>query len=105
MWLPRLSPTPVFRPGKAAVVSGTITVSDEDAKQVVNLSKYGTANCYLVNRAGADYKFRADVMGNGASTPNITPETLAPAAVRLYKQYIPSGNYKGGTEDGWEMTK
>ena len=94
--------------GKAAVVSGTITVSDEDAKQVVNLSKYGTANCYLVNRAGADYKFRADVMGNGASTPNITPETLAPAAVRLYKQYIPSGNYKGGTEDGWgddEMNK
>ena len=87
--------------GKVAVVSGEIVISEEDAKQVVDLSKYGTANCYLVNRAGSDYKFRADVMGNGAATPNITPEALAPAAVRLYKQYIPSGNYKGGTEDGW----
>jgi len=33
----------------------------------VNLSENGTANCYVVNRAGT-YKIKADVKGNGAST-------------------------------------
>lgn len=33
----------------------------------VNLSLNGTANCYVVNRAGT-YKIKADVKGNGATT-------------------------------------
>ena len=87
--------------GSTATLSITAEGSDIEIPTLIDLSQLGTANCYVVNTPDMEYKFRADVMGNGATTPNITPATLAPAAVRLYKQYIPSGFYKGGTEDGW----
>ncbi|WP_071145237.1 BF2992 family fimbrillin-A clan protein [Bacteroides ihuae] len=41
-----------------------------------------TANCYVVNTANQDYKFKATVMGNGATTPAATSgDQTAPAIV------------------------
>jgi len=41
-----------------------------------------TANCYIVNTANQDYKFKATVMGNGATTPAATSgDQTAPAIV------------------------
>ena len=41
-----------------------------------------TANCYIVNTANQDYKFKATVMGNGATTPAATSgDQIAPAIV------------------------
>jgi hypothetical protein len=41
-----------------------------------------TANCYIVNIANQDYKFKATVMGNGATTPAATSgDQTAPAIV------------------------
>lgn len=87
--------------GKTAMLSAAVVVDQEQEKSVIDLSADGTANCYIINRPETTYKLRADVMGNGATTANITPSTLAPKGARLLKQYLASGNYKGGTEDGW----
>ncbi len=46
--------------------------------EAVDLSKDGTANCYMVNRAGT-YKLNATVQGNGASTYRIKPEAINPS--------------------------
>ncbi len=88
--------------GKTATLSITAEGADIEKPTLIDLSELGTANCYVVSTPDMEHKFRADVRGNGATTPNITPEALSPAAVRLYKQYIPSGYYKGGTKDGWD---
>ncbi|WP_321480433.1 BF2992 family fimbrillin-A clan protein [uncultured Bacteroides sp.] len=41
-----------------------------------------TANCYIVNTANQGYKFKANVMGNGAITPSsIYGDQIAPAIV------------------------
>ncbi len=94
--------------GATATLSITAEGSDIEKPTLIDLSELGTANCYVINTPDMQYKFRANVRGNGATTPNITPGELNPAAVRLYKEYIPSGFYKGGTADGWgddEMNK
>lgn len=71
---------------------GTVTVTaslegnDDIAKvytivqlpEAVDLSAEGTANCYIVNKAGT-YKLNAKVQGNGAKTYKINPETLNPS--------------------------
>lgn len=69
----------------------------------VALDAAGTANCYVVTRAGA-YEFDATTMGNGAATPpdasyaagsaygkaaGITPEPLRPATAKLLWQTSP----------------
>ncbi|UKI38794.1 MAG: hypothetical protein L6V35_05310 [Alistipes putredinis] len=69
-----------------------------------NLSRSGTANCYIVNKPATTYKFDATVMGNGKATSNITPQQLAPVKARLYRQYVASGNYKNGTAYGSDGT-
>lgn len=46
--------------------------------EAVDLSADGTANCYIVNRAGT-YKLNATVQGNGATTYKINPQTMNPA--------------------------
>ena len=43
-----------------------------------DLSAEGTANCYIVNKAGT-YKINATVQGNGAKTYKISPEVMNPA--------------------------
>ncbi|WP_071145235.1 BF2992 family fimbrillin-A clan protein [Bacteroides ihuae] len=68
-----------------AVGNGTLLdLSVNDAHTVE------TANCYIVNTANQDYKFKATVMGNGATTaassiggqiaPAIVPTALFPAS-------------------------
>lgn len=69
----------------------------------VALDAAGTANCYVVSRAGC-YEFDATTMGNGAATPpdasyaagstygkaaGITPEPLRPATAKLLWQTSP----------------
>ncbi|WP_321332217.1 BF2992 family fimbrillin-A clan protein [uncultured Bacteroides sp.] len=55
---------------------------ETDLGDVYDLSQAATANCYLVNTANQDYKFKATVMGNGATTPSSTCGTqIAPAIV------------------------
>ncbi|MBP3426050.1 MAG: fimbrillin family protein [Rikenellaceae bacterium] len=71
---------------------------------VVNLSADGTANCYIVNKAGTTYKFKATVMGNGATTTGITPSTIAPTKARLARTVVASQSYKGGTAYGSDGT-
>ena len=51
------------------------TIENLNTPVEIDLSKDGTANCYVVNRAGANYKFKANVKGNGYD-----PITGAPAA-------------------------
>lgn len=85
----------------------------EGVKQTVapvmtyDLSAAGTANCYIVSTPGR-YKFKATVMGNGASTTGITPAAINPVTARLSWQVLAAGKYNGstsvyGTEYGQEM--
>ena len=52
---------------------------------ITNLSANGTANSYMVPKAGK-YKFDATVMGNGVSTRGINAQTLTPATAELLWQ-------------------
>lgn len=69
-----------------------------------NLSEKGTANCYIVKKAG-DYCFSATLMGNNAETPGISPVSLSPASVTLlWQDYYAGGEglvKKVGLEDGY----
>ncbi|MBO5759043.1 MAG: hypothetical protein J6R31_03265 [Rikenellaceae bacterium] len=67
---------------------------------VTDLSAEGTANCYIVNKANTTYKFKATVMGNGATTTGITPQAIAPTKARLANTVVASRGYKGGTTYG-----
>ncbi len=49
-------------------------VSENVTRIVKNLSDVQTANCYIVSSAG-DYKFKADVRGNGASKVSVGGRT------------------------------
>lgn len=88
-------------------ISSTIKGASENDLRVVvskgeDLSVKATANCYMVHTAGTSYKFKATVMGNGATTPasvspatgaQITPSVLAPASVKVLWE---TGSAKGG---------
>ncbi len=69
-----------------------LNFSDEE---VIDLSSDGTSNCYIVNKGGATYRFRADIMGNGATTDGITPSKIAPEKTRLMWQAVAAENYGG----------
>ncbi|MBO7168959.1 MAG: fimbrillin family protein, partial [Rikenellaceae bacterium] len=49
----------------------------------VDLSTDGTANCYILSKPSTTYKFKATVMGNGATTTGITPSALNPTTADL----------------------
>ena len=75
------------------------------ADTAVDLSRYEgktvTANCYVADEAGVEYKFPATVMGNGYTTPatsgydhngdaaGFAPETLSPASAKILWQTAP----------------
>ncbi len=67
----------------------------EVVDNAIDLSANGTANCYVVNKGGAEYCFRADVKGNGAVTEKINPEKLAPAKARLLTTHVAALYFKG----------
>lgn len=75
------------RIGKVSIVCGpeASAVTTElnviqDAYDGKDLSETGTSNCYIVNKAGAMFKFNATVQGNGKPDleKNIRVETLDP---------------------------
>lgn len=88
-----------------------VTIDDTN---VIDLSETGTANCYLVSKPNAWYKFKATVRGNGVVTAKeISPiagatqdlpagETMSPTDVELvwetngHKQVIDSYVLKDG---------
>ena len=86
-------------------ISSTIKgASETDLRVAVceDLSVKATANCYMVHSAGTSYKFKATVMGNGATTPasvspatgaQITPSVLTPASVKVLWE---TGSAKSG---------
>ena len=52
--------------GKVVTVDAVLPEFDEeDLYHPEDLSAGGVANCYIVNKAGGYYKFRADIKGNG----------------------------------------
>ena len=59
-----------------------VSVNSEDL--VTNLSKTQTANCYIIPSAG-DYKFKADVKGNGANRVSVngTPVSVLDVDVNI----------------------
>ena len=59
-------------------------VSVNSVDMVTNLSKTQTANCYIIPSAG-DYKFKADVKGNGANRVSVsgTPVTVLDVDVNI----------------------
>ena len=82
-----------------------IDVTQEGRPEVIasDLSAGGTSNCYVVSKAGT-YMFNACVKGNNATTPGITPTTLAPVSAELlWQDYYSDGtgiandiSYKNG---------
>lgn len=72
-----------------------------------------TANSYMVSQAGRTYKFKATVMGNGATTaassingqsaPAITPVALAPQSVKVLWETSGANKIIKSVElkDGW----
>lgn len=66
-------------------------MNEADARVVVpknlsmdNTGKQVTANCYIANDGNKDYKFKATVMGNGATTPASTSgDQMASAIVPI----------------------
>lgn len=59
-----------------------VSINSED--MVTNLSKTQTANCYIIPSAG-DYKFKADVKGNGANRVSVggTPVSVLDVDVNI----------------------
>ena len=47
---------------------------------ITALDGSGTANCYIATSANTWYSFNSKVMGNGKSTPSITPTALTPVS-------------------------
>ena len=90
-----------FLPGiTVGMPDWTLDEQNQGLGTIPNLSREGTANCYLVpNEADKYYAFDATVMGNGATTPadvantaDIIPTVLSPAsAVVLWEQSDPTG--------------
>lgn len=86
-------------------VTKKIDVTQEGRPEVIasDLSAGGTSNCYVVSKAGT-YMFNACVKGNNATTPGITPTTLAPVSAELlWQDYYSDGrgiandiSYKNG---------
>ncbi len=76
--------------------------NDSRVEAVYNLTPAGaeTANCYMVRDASTYYRFRANVMGNGATTTvaagangsTITPSTLAPQSAKILWQQNADNN-------------
>lgn len=66
---------------------GGDTTPDDEPENVTDLSKSGTANCYIIKTAG-DYSFDATSRGNGKKAEGVdfTEEKLNPADVRLVWQ-------------------
>ena len=59
-----------------------------------DLSRYGTANCYLINSANYGYSFNATVKGNGdGSLVGVTDTTLNPGYIDILWSDMP--DYKG----------
>lgn len=49
----------------------------------VDLSANGTSNCYIVNEAAVEYKFKATVKGNGATALDGETATIEPASASV----------------------
>lgn len=107
----RFAQTSIDMAGKAQV-GAWITVASNNyevdaSTGALNLSSNGTANSYIARPNGI-YKFKATVMGNGATTlassisgqeaPSIVPATLSPTAAFVVWE---TGSSKGSViEDG-----
>ncbi len=61
----------------------------------IDLSANGTANCYILSEPSTTYKFKATVMGNGATTTGITPSALNPTTADLFwtSEYGDAGKF------------
>lgn len=82
---------------EAMAEDNSIDLSDPDGD-----GTHETANCYVASLAGQTYRFPANVMGNGATTPatpgyagagsadGIVPAPLAPASAGLLWQTAPN---------------
>ena len=82
---------------EAMAEDNSIDLSDPDGD-----GTHETANCYVASLAGQTYRFPANVMGNGATTPatpgyagagsadGIVPTPLAPASAGLLWQTAPN---------------
>ncbi|MDE7451121.1 MAG: DUF4906 domain-containing protein, partial [Alistipes sp.] len=87
--------------GITATIKG-MNPNDTRVAAVCDLTPTGseTANCYMVSEGQIYYRFRANVMGNGATTaaaPNgngaaITPAALAPKSAKIIWQQNSSNN-------------
>ena len=67
--------------------SGTGTGDDNfDPELMVDLSKGGTANCYIANRVGLEYSFDATKQGNGINTDGSAMAAIAPKSAKVFWQ-------------------
>ena len=105
------------------IIAGEFTTLTLDLDQLtsgsvvdtsIDLSENETANCYIAGKAGQEYRFKATVMGNGATTqpvadydplsgtaPGITPKTLAPASANILWQTAPGLIYGVQLKNGY----
>lgn len=105
------------------IIAGEFTTLTLDLDQLtsgsvvdasIDLSENETANCYIAGKAGQEYRFKATVMGNGATTqpiadydpasgtaPGITPKTLAPASANILWQTTPGLIYGVQLKNGY----
>lgn len=95
------APAEGFAPGKAITVKCSMEVDAADEVTIIDLSEGGTSNCYVVNKPGSFYKFKATTMGNGViphtSWSSIIPSTeIAPksALVLWYNCLQTSSDWK-----------
>lgn len=72
-----------------------------DEPLYADLSRNGTANCYIVTEAG-NYSMRAHVRGNGASSEGIVPAEVEPVSAKLIWQTSP-GMIKDVSVDGSDI--
>ena len=80
----------------------TIPAPEQEEDEYINLSANGSANCYVVNTAGAKYKFKANVKGNGYDP--ISGKEAEAIDLNGANAYIFWG-YKKTTSDGADNTK
>ena len=87
--------------GSKAVLSLNVPAPEQE-ESVIDLSANGSANCYVVNTAGAKYKFKANVKGNGYDP--LAGTTAEAIDLNGANAYILWG-YKKTTSDGADNTK
>lgn len=81
--------------------AATVEPEPEPEDPAVDLSANGTSNCYIVNAAATEYKFKATVKGNGVAPMVGETAEIAPTKARILWAQAGYTMAEGDDDDAW----